>query len=203
MPSQPSGAASSVPTRSAVRRQNTPASGWPLAGGSGGVGLHRWAPIVPDQRLSPSALDLGPGLDPLGVVVADVAAVIAAVGASASPRTSPARSTPGRPTWNVSQWSLSVVRSQALRVRRRLAEPLRRPARCASGVSIQFIHMYMQFGFLALDEIIQVSDQPVEPSFGQHRLDRHLVGFEQVGDDLPGRAHDRVALRERGLLCLV
>src|SRR5215210_9086776 len=24
----------------------------------------------------------------------------------------------------------------------------------------------MQFGFLALDEIIQVSDQPVEPSFG-------------------------------------
>ena len=29
-----------------------------------------------------------------------------------------------------------------------------------------FIHMYMQFGCFALDEIIQVSDQPVEPSFG-------------------------------------
>ena len=29
-----------------------------------------------------------------------------------------------------------------------------------------FIHMYMQFGCLALDEIIQVSDQPVAPSLG-------------------------------------
>src|SRR4051794_18005661 len=29
-----------------------------------------------------------------------------------------------------------------------------------------FIHMYMQFGCLAFDEIIQVSDQPVEPSRG-------------------------------------
>ena len=28
------------------------------------------------------------------------------------------------------------------------------------------IHMYMQFGFLALEEIIQVSDHPVAPSFG-------------------------------------
>ena len=26
--------------------------------------------------------------------------------------------------------------------------------------------MYAQFGFLAFDETIQVSDQPVEPSFG-------------------------------------
>ena len=30
-----------------------------------------------------------------------------------------------------------------------------------------FIHLYMQFGCLALDEIIQVSDQPVEPSLGR------------------------------------
>ena len=28
------------------------------------------------------------------------------------------------------------------------------------------IHMYMQFGCLALDAIIHVSDQPVAPSFG-------------------------------------
>src|SRR3954452_11716008 len=28
------------------------------------------------------------------------------------------------------------------------------------------IHLYMQFGCLALDEIIQVSDQPVAPSLG-------------------------------------
>src|SRR3954463_421323 len=30
-----------------------------------------------------------------------------------------------------------------------------------------FIHLYMQFGCLALDEIIHVSDQPVEPSLGR------------------------------------
>ena len=29
------------------------------------------------------------------------------------------------------------------------------------------IHMYMQFGFAALEAIIQVSDQPVAPSFGR------------------------------------
>ena len=31
---------------------------------------------------------------------------------------------------------------------------------------MQSIHMYMQFGCLALEEIIQVSDQPVAPSLG-------------------------------------
>ena len=36
----------------------------------------------------------------------------------------------------------------------------------AVGEMMWFIHRYMQFGFLASDEIIQVSDQPVEPSFG-------------------------------------
>src|SRR5215208_6567900 len=35
-----------------------------------------------------------------------------------------------------------------------------------SGEEIQFIHLYMQFGCLAFDEIIQVSDQPVAPSLG-------------------------------------
>jgi hypothetical protein len=36
----------------------------------------------------------------------------------------------------------------------------------AFGETIQFIHLYMQFGCAAWDEIIQVSDQPVAPSFG-------------------------------------
>src|SRR5919107_5597093 len=36
----------------------------------------------------------------------------------------------------------------------------------AFGEMMWFIHMYMQFGFLALEEIIQVSDQPVAPSLG-------------------------------------
>ena len=31
---------------------------------------------------------------------------------------------------------------------------------------MKFIHLYMQFGCLALELIIQVSDQPVAPSFG-------------------------------------
>src|SRR4029450_12418596 len=37
----------------------------------------------------------------------------------------------------------------------------------ASGLMMWFIHLYMQFGCLASDEIIQVSDHPVEPSFGR------------------------------------
>ena len=37
---------------------------------------------------------------------------------------------------------------------------------CTFGEVIQFIHLYMQFGCLAFDEIIQVSDHPVEPSDG-------------------------------------
>ena len=36
----------------------------------------------------------------------------------------------------------------------------------AFGEMMWFIHMYMQFGFFALEWIIQVSDHPVEPSFG-------------------------------------
>src|SRR5215213_2222783 len=39
-------------------------------------------------------------------------------------------------------------------------------AALAFGEMMWFIHMYMQFGFLAFEEIIQVSDQPVAPSFG-------------------------------------
>src|SRR6478735_6234678 len=49
-------------------------------------------------------------------------------------------------------------------------------ATCAftSGEVIQSIHLYMQFGCLAFDEIIQVSDQPVEPSFGSTVLTFNL-----------------------------
>src|SRR3954453_19639274 len=36
----------------------------------------------------------------------------------------------------------------------------------AFGLMMWFIHLYMQFGCLALAPIIHVSDQPVEPSFG-------------------------------------
>ena len=60
--------------------------------------------------------------------------------------------------------------------------------------------MYMQFGCLALDEIIQVSDQPVEPSVGQDRLDLVLVGREEVGDDLPGRADVELPFANAALL---
>ena len=35
------------------------------------------------------------------------------------------------------------------------------------GEMIQFIHLYAQFGCLALADTIQVSDQPVAPSFGR------------------------------------
>jgi len=35
------------------------------------------------------------------------------------------------------------------------------------GEMIQSIHLYMQFGCLALDEIIHVSDHPVAPSLGR------------------------------------
>src|SRR4051794_15038062 len=36
----------------------------------------------------------------------------------------------------------------------------------ASGLMMWFIHLYMQFGCLALAAIIHVSDHPVEPSLG-------------------------------------
>src|SRR5215208_83246 len=39
-------------------------------------------------------------------------------------------------------------------------------AALAFGEMMWSIHMYMQFGFLAFDAIIHVSDQPVAPSFG-------------------------------------
>src|SRR3954463_1705386 len=40
-------------------------------------------------------------------------------------------------------------------------------AALAFGEMMWFIHRYPQFGCLAFDEIIQVSDQPVAPSVGR------------------------------------
>src|SRR5215210_632662 len=40
-------------------------------------------------------------------------------------------------------------------------------AALAFGEMMWSIHMYMQFGFCAFEEIIQVSDQPVAPSLGR------------------------------------
>src|SRR5581483_10536066 len=37
---------------------------------------------------------------------------------------------------------------------------------CTFGVETHAIHLYMQFGCLACDDIIHVSAQPVAPSFG-------------------------------------
>src|SRR6266852_7021512 len=41
---------------------------------------------------------------------------------------------------------------------------------CTFGVETHFIHMYAQFGCFACDDSIQVSAQPVAPSFGIRSL---------------------------------
>src|SRR3954452_4674249 len=65
----------------------------------------------------------------------------------------------------MSQWSFAAVSSHALAFDG--ASPNHSAtAALAFGEMMWSIHMYMQFGFLALDEIIQVSDQPVAPSLG-------------------------------------
>src|SRR6201991_674482 len=46
------------------------------------------------------------------------------------------------------------------------------------GLMIQFIHSYMQLGCLALELIIQVSDQPVAPSLGRKPW---LAGLASTG----------------------
>src|SRR5215217_8869418 len=65
----------------------------------------------------------------------------------------------------MSQWSLTAVSAHAFRLEG--ASPNHSAtAALALGETMWSIHMYMQFGFLALEEIIQVSDHPVAPSFG-------------------------------------
>ena len=65
----------------------------------------------------------------------------------------------------VSQWSLSAVSAQDFLLAG--ASPKYSATLAfASGEMMWFIHMYMQLGCLALEEIIQVSDHPVEPSLG-------------------------------------
>src|ERR1044072_9785055 len=65
----------------------------------------------------------------------------------------------------MSQWSLTAVSAHAFRFEG--ASPNHSAtAALALGEMMWSIHMYMQFGFLALEEIIQVSDHPVAPSLG-------------------------------------
>src|ERR1044071_5874419 len=66
----------------------------------------------------------------------------------------------------MAQWSFTAVSAQALRLDG--ASPNHSAtAAFALGEMMWSIHMYMQFGCLALEEIIQVSDHPVAPSFGR------------------------------------
>ena len=52
-----------------------------------------------------------------------------------------------------------------------------------------FIQRYMQFGFGAFEEIIQVSDHPVVPSLGFIAVDRHgpsaLISWTYNGHVVP------------------
>src|SRR3954466_4024397 len=65
----------------------------------------------------------------------------------------------------MSQWSFAAVSSHALAFDG--ASPNHSAtAALAFGEMMWSIHMYMQFGFLAFEEIIHVSDQPVAPSLG-------------------------------------
>src|ERR1044071_1557867 len=66
----------------------------------------------------------------------------------------------------MSQWSLAAVSAHAFWLDG--ASPNHSAtAALAFGEMMWSIHMYMQFGFLAFEEIIHVSDQPVAPSFGR------------------------------------
>src|SRR5215208_6076057 len=65
----------------------------------------------------------------------------------------------------MSQWSLTAVSAQAFWFDG--ASPNHSATWAfAFGETMWSIHMYMQLGFLAFEEIIQVSDHPVAPSFG-------------------------------------
>src|SRR3954467_1573813 len=65
----------------------------------------------------------------------------------------------------MSQWSFTAVSAHAFWLDG--ASPNHSAtAAFAFGEMMWSIHMYMQFGFFALEEIIQVSDHPVAPSFG-------------------------------------
>src|SRR4051794_23161155 len=66
----------------------------------------------------------------------------------------------------MSQWSLAAVSAHDFLLEG--ASPNHSAtAALAFGEMMWFIHMYMQFGCLALEEIIQVSDHPVAPSLGR------------------------------------
>src|SRR4029078_2173808 len=83
------------------------------------------------------------------------------------------------PSWKILQWSFAAVYAHAARLAG--ASP-NHSATCACtfGEVIQFIHLYMQFGFLALELIIQVSDHPVEPSLGSTVLTFTLSAWSRL-----------------------
>ena len=143
------------------------------------------------QRASLSPLDLGPALDPLVVCRADVTAVVSAVGDRS------------RPVVEVVEVLLARRRRTPRSASCRRSG--RTPSRCAGaspnhsatsafacGSMMWSIHMYVQFGCSASELIIQVSDQPVEPSSG-------IVGRRPARSSacsvrywyLPGRADRR------------
>src|SRR5688500_870701 len=63
------------------------------------------------------------------------------------------------------QWSLFAVSAQDFWFEGASPNHSATPA-FAFGEMMWSIHMYVQFGFLAFEWIIHVSDQPVDPSFG-------------------------------------
>src|ERR671925_680067 len=69
----------------------------------------------------------------------------------------------------MSQWFFTAVSAHAFEFEG--ASPNHSAtAALAFGEMMWSIHMYMQFGLAALEEIIQVSDHPVAPSFGSVTL---------------------------------
>ena len=71
---------------------------------------------------------------------------------------------------------------------------------CAFGVSIQFIHLSMQLGCWALEDSIQVSDQPVAPSLGSTVLIGCLSAASRLAVYCQIDPTYEVALREALLL---
>src|SRR6478609_4804001 len=79
----------------------------------------------------------------------------------------------------MSQNALSLVNSQAL-VCAGASPKYSATWALIAGEVIQSIHLYMQFGWAAFDESIQVSDQPVAPSFGSTVLTWTLLSVPIV-----------------------
>ena len=146
------------------------------------------------------ALDLRPGVDPLRVVLADRPSVVTAIRVGVVQYEIWLKYSSSS-AWNVSQWFLTAVRAHDFWLDG--ASPNHSAtAAFAFGLMMWSIHLYMQLGCLALDAIIHVSDQPVEPSEGSVVLigTGFFSPWQQVRDHLPRGADVGVALREGRLL---